>query len=133
MLSNFKMKKILAPILILFITFFSCNKPTDEKTFLGRWISVNEEYSPIQITFYKDSLVLDGLSGSFHSTSEWKADDTTIYLNNIKIKNVSGAEGSDSDDMEYQYSFNKTNDTLHLKVAEDAPIKTFHFVRIAGQ
>ncbi len=127
------MKKKHASIFAFFIAILSCNTHNVEPPLLGSWISVNEEYSPIQITFYKDSLVLNGLGGSFHSSSEWEADETTIYLKNIKIKNVSGNEGINSEKMEYKYSFNKTNDTLQLNVVEDAPIKVFQFVKIAEE
>ncbi len=126
------MKNIIkASAILLLLIFAACETSEFNKPLLGTWTSIDTDYTPIQLQFYKDSLVLTGLAGDFHSNSQWNADAANIYLKNVKVKNAVSKKGSTTtDEITYRYTLSANHDTLEMKVLNDAPIKIFRLVKM---
>jgi len=105
-------------LLILGIIFslFACNNSSSKNDFIGIWESIEKHHTKTVMTFYQDSLILEALSGEFHTNSKWTIDDKQIYLKDIvETKNFF------LDTLTYGYKFNRQKDTLTLKVLHFKP------------
>ncbi|MAW96562.1 hypothetical protein [Leeuwenhoekiella sp.] len=95
----------------LLTSVLACTKDLKKEKLIGIWESF-ETHHPINVlTFYQDSLILDGYTGEFHTNSEWNLDDEKIYLKNVRF-----GDTILKDTMSYEYNLNATKDTLYLKV-----------------
>jgi len=100
-------------LIFLFLVYIQigCEPDNSKKDLFGIWESFETHHTKNVLTFYKDSLILDGFNGGFHTNSSWTVDDSKIYLKNIRLFDTIIKK-----EMTYSYEFNKTKDTLLIRI-----------------
>lgn len=88
----------------------SCETNERKSDLLGIWESYESHHSKTVLTFYKDSLILDGFGGDFHTKSKWTIDKSKIYLKNIRLKDTVLLKN-----LTYEYELNESKDTLIIR------------------
>jgi len=90
--------------------YMGCEADKSKSDFLGIWESFESHHTKTVLTFYRDSLILDGFGGSFHTNSKWTVDQSKIYLKNVRLKDTILQK-----ELNYEYELNKSKDTLLIK------------------
>ncbi|MBK5214708.1 MAG: hypothetical protein JJE55_13715 [Flavobacteriaceae bacterium] len=104
------MKYIKLLFIFLIISQTGCKTHKQKSDLLGIWESIESHQTKNVMTFYQDSLVLDGFSGDFHTNSEWNMDDSNIYLKNVRLMDTILKKK-----LTYKYVLNPSKDTLWIK------------------
>lgn len=103
----------------LLITFLivclSCKKGIKKSDFIGNWSTTSDTNAQIDISFFKDSMVIDNslMNGSY--SNKWK-----IKGSKIKQTLLRGDTTVLSNENTINFKFNLTKDTLLLKSKNDS-------------
>src|SRR5690606_5317150 len=92
---------------------------------LGIWESLEKNQTKNVLTFYKDSLIMDGFSGNFHTNSEWSMDSTKIYLKNVRLMDTILKK-----ELIYQYGLNSSKDTLLIEYENENGENSVRFKKV---
>lgn len=123
--------KTLVKISTLLLLLSACGPSENKEELLGAWQSVDNVQTEMQMSFYKDSLVVTAFFGDYHTNSNWALDGSKIHLTNTKMKNVLlNKKTLVNKEIIYKYLFNATKDTLEIEVITGSPFKPSKFIRI---
>lgn len=114
-------------LLLTFIFFCltACKTHTQKSDLLGIWESIERHQTKNVMTFYQDSLIVDGFSGDFHTNSEWSMDSTKIYLKNVRLKDTILKK-----ELIYQYGLNSSKDTLLIEYETEKGENSVRFKKV---
>lgn len=114
-------------LLLTFIFFCltACKTHTQKSDLLGIWESIERHQTKNVMTFYQDSLIVDGFSGGFHTNSQWKMDDSIIYLKNVRLMDTILKK-----EFIYNYKLNAFKDTLWIKFKKEKEKDSVRFKKV---
>lgn len=109
----------------LISTQIGCTTYKQKAELLGIWESIEKNQTETVMTFYQDSLIVDGFGGDFHTNSEWTVDDSNIFLKNVRLKDTILKKG-----LIYKYELNLSKDTLLIQYENEKGANSVRFKKV---